>query len=158
MDIRNKRRGNTRRFLIGSFSLLLVISAGAFLCLGYYMSLVSKDAIDKVGDLYMAGINEQITSHFQTLIDLKLEQAETAEEVVSVNTDNVDDLYEELVYRVHIRNFNYLALCSEEGELQMLYGEQIRLADPDPFFESLIRYWQQRFRLLGGFLRGLRRR
>ncbi len=139
MDIRNKRRGNTRRFLIGSFSLLLVISAGAFLCLGYYMSLVSKDAIDKVGDLYMAGINEQITSHFQTLIDLKLEQAETAEKVVSVNTDNVDDLYEELVYRVHIRNFNYLALCSEEGELQMLYGEQIRLADPDPFFESLRR-------------------
>ena len=139
MDIRNKSRGSTTRFLIGSFLILLIISAGAFLCLGYYMSIVSKDAIDKVGDLYMEGINEQITSHFQTLMELKLEQAETAKEVVSVDINDVDVLYDELVYRVHVRNFNYLALCSEDGELQMLYGEQIKLADPDSFFESIRR-------------------
>ena len=40
------------------------------------MSRVSKNAIDKVGSLYMTGINEQITSHFRTLMELKLEQAE----------------------------------------------------------------------------------
>ncbi|NBJ92452.1 hybrid sensor histidine kinase/response regulator [Parablautia muri] len=137
MDIQDKMGNRTRHFLIGSFTLLLVISASAFLCLGYYMSNVSRKAIDKVGSLYMEGINKQISAHFRTLMTLKLEQAETVVEVVSANHDNANELYEELIYRIHVRNFNYLALCSESGDLEMLYGEPIYLADPEPFFESL---------------------
>lgn len=137
MDSQNKKRSSTTRFLIGSFTLLLLVSAGAFLCLGIYMSKVSKEAIDEVGNLYMTSINEQITAHFQTLIDLKLEQAEAVVEVVSSNMGEKDKLYEELAYRARVRNFNYLALCSDEGELQMIDGKQIQLADPEPFFHSL---------------------
>ena len=137
MDIQDKKRRNhTTRFLFGSFVVLLFISAAAFLCLGAYMSHVSEDAIDRVGDLYMKGIDEQISSHFQTLMDLKMEQAETVVEVVWNDMD-IDEVYEELVYRVQVRNFNYLALCSESGTMEMLYGEQIYLADPEPFFASL---------------------
>ncbi len=136
-----KKRSHTTRFLIGSFTLLLIVSAGAFLCLGYYMSQVSKEAIDKVGNLYMTGMNEQITAHFRTLMDLKLEQAEAVVEVVSGNPDGMPDetdkLYEELIYRVQVRNFNYLALCSKSGQLEMIYGEQISLDDPEPFYQSL---------------------
>ncbi len=137
MDIQDKKRRNhTTRFLFGSFVVLLFISAAAFLCLGTYMSHVSEDAIDRVGDLYMKGIDEQISSHFQTLMDLKLEQAETVVEVVWNDMD-IDEVYKELVYRVQVRNFNYLALCSESGTMEMLYGEQIYLVDPEPFFASL---------------------
>ena len=137
MSVKNKKNGTTR-FLIGSFSLLLIVSAVSFLCLGKYMSQVSKQTIDEVGDLYMTGINEEISSHFQTLVDLKLEQAETAVKVVPLNDmDDMDKLYEELIYRVSVRNFDYLALCSQECTLEMLYGEQLKLADPEPFFESL---------------------
>ena len=51
MDIQDKKRRNhTTRFLFGSFVVLLFISAAAFLCLGAYMSHVSEDAIDRVGD------------------------------------------------------------------------------------------------------------
>ncbi|NBI89099.1 response regulator [Lachnospiraceae bacterium] len=137
-----KNRSHTTRFLIGSFTILLIVSAAAFLCLGYYMSQVSKDAIDEVGNLYMTGMNEQITAHFRTIMDLKLEQAEAVVEVVSDgehsnDTDDVEEIYEELVYRVQIRNFNYLALCSESGQLEMIYGEQISLDDPEPFYQSL---------------------
>ncbi len=137
MDIHGRERSRTTRFLIGSFCMLLLLSVGTFALLGYYMSNISKDAIDEVGDLYMTGINEQISSHFETLINLKLEQVETVVEVVSVDGDNVDDLYDELIYRVHVRNFDYLALCSENHTLEMLYGNQISLIDPEPFFESL---------------------
>ncbi len=137
MDIANKKGSRTTHFLIGSFALLLCISAVAFLCLGYYVSKISKEAIDGVGDLYMTGINEQISSHFQTLMNLKLEQAETVTKVVLSESQNKEDLYQELIYRVSVRNFDYLALCSEEGELQMLYGDQIRLVDPEPFYHSL---------------------
>ena len=137
MDIGNMNRRRTTHFLIGSFALLLCISAAAVFCLGYYVSKISKEAIDGVGDLYMTGINEQISSHFHTLMNLKLEQAETVTRVVLSEPGNKEDLYHELIYRVTARNFDYLALCSEEGDLQMLYGNQIRLADPEPFYRSL---------------------
>lgn len=137
MDIQDKTGNRTKHFLIRSFTLLLIISAGAFLCLGYYTSVASRKSIDKVGSMYMMGINKQLSAHFRTLMTLKLEQAETVVGVVSTDTDNTDKLYEELIYRIHVRNFSYLALCSESRELEMLYGEQIYLADPEPFFNSL---------------------
>lgn len=138
MDIKRKRR-RTTRFLLGGFILLLIISIGAFVSLGLYMNRASRDAINKVGNLYMTGINEHISAHFRTLIDLKLEQAETVVKVVPADLDNTDELYQELVYRAGVRNFNYLALYSEDKTLEMIAGEQIRLTDPNPFYESMKR-------------------
>lgn len=138
MSNKNKKGNRTTHFLIGSFSLLILISVVAFLCLRFYMDRVSTAAIDEVGDLYMAGMDEQVSSHFQTLLDLKLEQVETVTKVVSTNdiTDN-DKLYDELTYRSQIRDFDHLGLFSEKGYIEMLYGQQIQLADPDPFYTSL---------------------
>lgn len=129
--------GMTTHFLIGSFSLLLLISIVAFACLGRYMSNVSEKSIGEVGDIYMKGINDHISAHFRTLIDLKLEQAEAIVEVVSEDMEDKDMLYQELIYRTGVRNFNYLALCSADGSMEMLDGNQIQLADPEPFYESL---------------------
>lgn len=135
MDNHNtKTKDRTTHFLMGSFVFLLLISIGAFICLGYYMSRVSERSINKVGDLYMAGISERITAHFRTLIDLKVEQAEA---IVSVVSEDEEDLYQELTYRARVRSFNYLALCSEDGVLEMLDGEQLELTDPEPFYASL---------------------
>lgn len=130
------RKSRATRFLVGSFICLLLVSAVAFLCLGYFINKVSESAITQVADLYMKGTNEQISSHFETLMELKIEQAETVEKVVP-SADDIDKLYEELVYRVQVRNFDYLALCSEDEEIEMLFGEKIHLSDPVPFYESL---------------------
>lgn len=137
MDFQNKSAGRTTRFLVGSFTILLLIGIGAFVSLSHYMSRVSEESIDKVGDLYMSGINGHIFSHFQTLIDLKLEQVESLTKIVPDDIQDVSELHEELINRVRVRNFNYLALCTEDGRIEMLYGEPIQLTDPDPFFESL---------------------
>lgn len=127
----------TSHFLIGSFCGLIVISIVVFLALGVYMNKASEKTINAVGDLYMTGMSDRISAHFQTIIGSKFDQAEATVKVVDAHNENIDDLYEELVYRAHARDFDYLALCSETGELQMLYGDQIQLADPEPFFTSL---------------------
>lgn len=137
MEIQKKKKNRTVRFLIGSFAALLLISIGAFTVLGIYMREVSGNAINKVGNLYMAGIKDHITAHFRTLIDLKLEQLEAVVKVVPSDMGDKEELYEELVYRAGVRNFSYLALCSEEGEIEMLDGGQIEFADPEPFFKSM---------------------
>lgn len=139
MDNQDDRRRSTTRFLIGSFTMLLIVSAAAFLYLGYYTNRMSKETINKVGKMYMISISDQISSHFETLIDLKLEQVETAVEVVPNDKKDIDKINEELIYRVQVRNFDYLALYSQKGELEMLYGEQVMLADPESFYNSLRR-------------------
>ncbi|MCI9446298.1 MAG: response regulator [Lachnospiraceae bacterium] len=137
-NINKENQGKATRFLVGSFIWLLLVSAVAFLCLGIYMNKVSERSITQVGDLYMKGMNEQISSHFQTLMELKLEQAEIVEKVVTPEAlGDLDALYDELIYRVQVRNFDYLALCSEEGYIEMLFGERIHLSDSEPFFASL---------------------
>ena len=83
MSGKSKERKRTTRFLITSFTLLLLVSATAFLGLGLYANNASKVAIDKVGSLYMTGISEQITAHFRTLMNLKLVQVETVLTVVN---------------------------------------------------------------------------
>ncbi len=133
----NKKKNRTTHFLLGSFVMLLILGVSAFMYLSYYMSRVSEKSIDKVGDVYISGIKEHIVAHFRTLIDLKFEQVEAVVQVVPVEMDDMDELYEELIYRTNIRNFNYLALCAEDGTIEMLDGEQFELTDPDPFFESL---------------------
>ena len=138
MSSKKERQSRATRFLMGSFIWLLLVSAVAFLCLGYYVHKVSETSITQVGDLYMKSMNEQISSHFETLMELKLEQTETVEKVVLPEEEmDIDKLYDELVYRVQVRNFDYLALCSEDEEIEMLFGEKIHLSDPVPFFESL---------------------
>lgn len=133
----NKKKNRTTHFLLGSFVMLLILGVSAFMYLSYYMSRVSEESIDKVGNVYMSGIKEHIVAHFRTLIDLKFEQVEAVVQVVPVEMDDMDELYEELIYRTNVRNFNYLALCAEDGTIEMLDGEQFELTDPDPFFESL---------------------
>lgn len=138
MRMREKRRQSTTQFLIGSFIVLLLVSAVAFLSLGSYMNKVSKASIDQVGDLYMRGMNEQISSHFETLMELKLEQAETVVKVVLDDGEQeIDKLYDELIFRVQARSFDYLALSSDDQHMEMLYGEQLALVDPDAFYDSL---------------------
>jgi len=135
----NKSIVNTKttHFLVGSFIGLLIISVGIFALLGIYSNRLSEQTINAVGDMYMSTMSDQVSKHFQTLIGSKFDQAETAVGVVSQADGDVDSLYEELSYRVQARGFDYLALCSAEGELQMIYGEQMRLVDPEPFYESL---------------------
>lgn len=101
------------------------------------MSSVSGKSIGTVGNIYMAGINDHITAHFRTLIALKLEQMEAVVEVVPADMDETGSMYEELIYRANVRNFSYLALCPEDGRLEMLDGLQIQLADPASFYKSL---------------------
>ncbi len=127
----------TSRFLVGSFIVLIFVSIIVFLLMGLYISKTGVDTINEVGNLYMDGMSDQISAHFETLIDAKFEQAETAVEVVSQQDEDLEALYNELVYRVQVRDFEYLALCSKNGRLQTLYGNQMKLTDPDPFYHSL---------------------
>ena len=135
----SKTKNSTTHFLIGSFIGLIVFSIMVFSMLGIYMSRKSNKAINEVAQIYMSGMNEQMSRHFQTVIQLRFDQVSGIVSVVSADNNNKEKLYEELVYRAQVRNFDYLALCSAEGNFQTLYGQSIQPLNPEPFVEALVR-------------------
>lgn len=135
----SKKKHSVTHFLIGSFIGLIVFSIMVFSMLGIYMSRKSNKAINEVAQIYMSGMNEQMSRHFQTVIQLHFDQVSGIVSVVSVDNNEKEKLYEELVYRTKVRNFDYLALCSTEGDFQTLYGQSIQPLNPAPFVEALVR-------------------
>ena len=134
----SKKKNPTTCFLICSFIGLLIFSIIMFSLLGIYMSRKSKKAVYEIGEIYMSGMNEQMSRHFESVIKLRFNQAGGIVSVVPTDTNDKDRLYEELTYRAQVREFDYLALCSADGEFQTLYGQPIQPLNPKPFVEALL--------------------
>ena len=134
----SKKKNPTTRFLICSFIGLLIFSIIMFSLLGIYMSRKSKRAVYEIGEIYMSGMNEQMSRHFESVIKLRFNQASVIVSVVPTDMNDKDRLYEELTYRAQVREFDYLALCSADGEFQTLYGQPIQPLNPKPFVEALL--------------------
>ena len=133
-----KKRYPAMQFLIFSFIGVLLFSIVVFSVLGIYMSRKSEKAISEIGEIYMSGMNQQMSGHFDTVIGLRFDQVKGIISVVSTDHTNREQLYEELIYRAKVRGFDYLALCSEEGGFETLYGESIQPSNPGPFVEALV--------------------
>ena len=134
----SKQRNPTTRFLICSFIGLLIFSMIIFSLLGIYMSRKSKKAVYEIGEIYMSGMNEQMSRHFETVIKLRFDQVRGIVSVVSTEDGDKGKLYEELIYRAQVRDFDYLALCSAVGDFQTLYGQSIQPLNLEPFVEALL--------------------
>ncbi|MEW4412050.1 response regulator [Clostridium sp. AN503] len=134
----SKNKNSTTRFLLYSFIGLLLFSIIIFSLLGLYMNRKSKKTVYEIGTIYMSGMNEQMSRHFATVIKLRFDQVSGVISVVSTDNNDKADLYKELIYRAQVRGFDYLALCSAEGDFQTLYGQAIQPLNPKPFVEALM--------------------
>lgn len=132
------KKDPTIRFLIRSFIILLIISITVFSFLGIYMNRKSEKAVYEVGEIYMSGMNQQMSKNFENVIELRFNQVSGIVSVVSAESFVKEELYKELVYRSQVRGFDYLALCSAEGEFESLCGQSFNPLNPEPFVEALI--------------------
>ena len=135
-----KIRNKTTRFLTASFIGLVLFSSIVFGFLALFMNNRSAQTIHEVGELYMTGMGAELCKHFETTIELRFRQVEGLVEVVQLEDDaNAEKLYEELIYRAQVRDFDYLAMCSVDGTFDTLYGESIQALNPEPFLDALNR-------------------
>lgn len=135
----DKSKNRTTRFLVCSFVGLIVFSIFSFSFLALYMTKKSHESFYKIGQIYMSGMSEQISSHFESVIQLRFNQVSGLVSVVPADNPDTDTLYKELVYRARVREFDYLALCSADGNFETLYGKRIQPLNPEPFVEALVR-------------------
>ena len=132
----NKNK-KTLRFLMVSLIAVSLLCVCIFSFLAFYMNQRSGDTISNVGRIYMSGMSQQISMHFETTIGLRLSQVEALVETNHPGSKDQDILMEELVYSARARGFEHLALYSTDGSFETLYGSNLAVTDPEPFLNSL---------------------
>lgn len=129
-----------KRFIIISFIVMAALLFCGFFVMSRFMDCKSTDTISDVGQVYMEGMSEQISLHFQTTIGLRLNQVEALVEAIPAAEESGrshEETQALLSFNANARGFDYLALLSPEGQFEMIYGEKLQITDPDPFLSSL---------------------
>ncbi len=129
-------RKKTMRFLRNSAIFILILCVAIFSFLAFYMNGKSSGTITEMGTIYMSGMSEQISIHFEKTMGLRLAQVEELEKEVPPQEAD-QELLEELTYSGQARGFDYLAFYNTDGSFDMIYGENVKVTDPEPFFLSM---------------------
>lgn len=120
-----------------SIAVVICLNIVVFLFLGMSINKVSENTIEKIGATYMAGMNEQVSLHFETVIDLRLTMAESIAHIAESGGESGYGSREEIEYGAKARHFLCAGLYSSDGAIEMVYGDAIKLNHPDAFWESL---------------------
>lgn len=132
--MKNKKRG----LLAGGLIIIMLVFLLMFVVLIRFISWRNKVMISDVGTLYMAGMNERITMHFGTTIEMQFDHLDSVvKDTAAVDRADYANLRERLSYNARGRNFQYLALYSDSGQFETILGSDMRLADPEPFLASM---------------------
>ncbi len=131
-------KNRTTRFLISSLVGVALLCVCVFSIFALHMSNQSAAAINRVGTLYMSSMSQQTSRHFESIINLQLAQLNSLAGTVSSDRIHEDrKLQEELTAQGKARDFTYVGFCNRDGSLEMLYGSQLTVTDPEPFLASL---------------------
>ena len=129
-------RKKTLKFLRNSAIFISILCVFTFSFLAVYMNGKSSETMTEMGTVYMAGMSEQISIHFEKTVGLRLAQVKELEQ--DVPPQEVDSkLIEKLSYSGQARGFDYLAFYCGDKIFNMIYGAEMKVTDPEPFFTSL---------------------
>lgn len=128
---------NIRKFLRNSFIFVISVCIIVFIVLVLIMGRKTGQTIDEISEIYMSEMNTQLQQKFSTIVGLRADQVKgivrrTPPEYASYK----EGLLEELKLGAEVREFSFLALCSEDGTLERIYGEAVD-APRDKLLESL---------------------
>ena len=125
------------RSLKNSIVVIVGLTAFVFFFLGASIHNMSENTIEEIGTAYMAGMNEQVSLHFETIIELRLTMAESIAHIAAGDGDSGYGTREEIEYGARARHFLCAALYSPDGGIEMIFGDPVELNHPEPFLESL---------------------
>ncbi len=131
-----KNKSLPRSFKI-SIAVIICFTIFVFSFLGISIHTMSENTIEDIGTAYMAGMNEQVSLHFETIIELRLTMAESIAHIAAGDGNSGYGEKEEIEYGARARHFLCAALYSSDGEIEMIYGDPVELKHPEPFLESL---------------------
>lgn len=129
---------NATNFLIGSFIVIIVVLSGSMAMYSHTMRNKNESAINDIGKIYMQGINEKIDVLFENYVTLRMSQVNAIiENTPPAQFEYGEEMMAALAKEGELREFEYLALLTRDGDLVMIYGNPLILDDRDAFLQSL---------------------
>lgn len=131
-------KNKTNRYLMVIFVLMFILCGCLFLFLMKYMMNSGKKTAAEISGFYMDRMSTQIIKHFDTTVEIKLAQVESIVKTVPPEGQvQGRKLIQAMAVSGAARDFQFLCLLSEEGEVQLIFGEEVEIADEEPFLDSL---------------------
>ena len=134
MSMKNKTLPHSLKI---SIAVIICLTVFVFSFLGMSIHSMSENTIEDIGTAYMAGMNEQVSLHFETIIELRLTMAESIAHIAAGDGNSSYGSKEEIAYGAKARHFLCAALYSTDGQIEMIYGDPVDPNHPEPFLESL---------------------
>ncbi len=132
------KQNKITRFLTIGLITICVLCISIFAFMAKYLNDQSKETINQLGNMYMAGMNERISKHFETMIDLRLTQLDTLIKTIPTNSDDdSEELRQWLKDSAKARGFESLAYYFDDGSFEMIYGERVTSLDPELFLGAM---------------------
>ncbi len=125
------------RVLKSSIAVVICLIIFVFSFLGMSVKKMSESTIENIGTTYMQGMNEQVSLHFETIIDLRLTMAESIARIAADGENSGYGSKEEIEYGAKARHFLCAALYSPDGTIEMIYGDPVTLNHPEQFLDSM---------------------
>ncbi len=125
-------------FLRASLIMVCVVCIAVFTILPIFSKMQSEKTINHVGSIYMASMNERISKHFSTMLDLRMTQLNTlAETIPGDDTNDSDEVREWLEYNGKLRGMEAIAYYFSDGSYEMIYGTPVTPANPETFLAAV---------------------
>ena len=131
-------KNKNSRFLIISFALMFIICGCIFIFLMNRMANKSRVATAQIADFYMERMSAQITSHFETTIDIKLSQVESMIKMMPPDGElQGEELIEGMAVGGAARDFKFLGFLTEDGSMEQILGDKVNVVNEDVFISAL---------------------
>lgn len=131
-------RHKSIRFLVVSLVIVILLCSGAFILQVKEMNAKSARIMNEVGEIYMAGMSEQTTLHFGTIMELRLSQVQAlVHDIVPDQESGYEEVCRHLSNNAAARGFDRLAFCMEDDTFELLYGEEISAVDSATFMHAI---------------------
>ena len=114
-----KNNTSTTRFLQLSLAGVVVLCLLVFASLFRYSDKETRKTIEEVGSIYMTGMSERITMHFDTTIDYRIAQLQSIVDTYPPDSHATAILREQLINGGRARNFVYLGLYAPDTALKL---------------------------------------
>ena len=124
-------------FLTIGFACILIVCVVIFVFLAENMNRQTSETMNQVGNIYMSSMNERLSMHFETTIDHRLRQIQNVINNCPPDSAGYDELNAKMTESAISRDLDELAYYKQDGEFEMIYGGQISVVDPEPFYKSI---------------------
>lgn len=132
------KNNKTKLFLILSLVVMVTFFLGTMSIFSVTVKNKNNEVISNIGNMYTSGMSEEITMHFETIINLQIDKASPILNTVpDTDTEYSEDTVKLLIEVGKSHGYEYMALMNPSGGFEPLYGEEIVIVDPEPFINSM---------------------